>query len=463
MKRCLIVLSVLPAMFVFACAGGSEDKSVDSRTPDVAAEVALSGDLVEEVTQETDLFAEPETVDLVPEMVPFQCREPIPARIVDDKQDDTFDLGPYLMAPTPTAMTVMWRTLEEEDGAVLYGENDSTDNEVPEVGTSTVHSVRIEGLEPATRYAYKVRSGDRTSDVHHFYTAPEEGGSFQFASWGDNQGGDPFPDLIDAIVADAPHVLLGLGDHVGDGRIDWHWKDHLFDPGRKLFHEVPLFAAFGNHGKNGILYYKLMGYENLAISPESESVYSWTYGNTFFLVVDTNGLFFDLGEVETEWSAWIKQQMASPAAQEATWRIAYAHEPGAVENSSQVECGGTVYKPVTGWLLPLLDEHNFHAYLCGHAHLYERTMFGNMAHIVSGGGGGGLEYCEEQPAFVAHLEVRHHFIRGLVGCDTLRLEAVALSTGEVFDFVELGTGPAGTILDQGPTPFYFQDLQEATP
>lgn len=446
-----------------ACSSSLDEDAPDIPGLETVADTAVSQDLVPEFSGEMELAAAPDATEILPEVVKFQCRATIPERIVADNEDATFDLGPYLMAPTPNAITVMWRTLEEEDGAVLYGVGDDTSSEIVDPGEKTIHAVRIEGLQPDTRYAYKVRSGTRTSDVHHFYTAPEEGGSFQFASWGDNQGGDPFPDLIDAIVADAPHVLLGLGDHVGDGRIDWHWKDHLFDPGRKLFHEVPLFAAFGNHGKNGILYYKLMGYENLAISPESESVYSWTYGNTFFLVVDTNGLFFDIGEVETEWSTWIKQQMASPAAQEATWHIAYAHEPGAVENSSQVECGGTVYKPVTGWLLPLLDEHGFHAYMCGHAHLYERTMFGNLAHIVSGGGGGGLEYCEEQPAFVSHLEVRHHFIRGLVGCDTLRLEAVALDTGEVFDFIELGTGPAGTILDQGPTPFYFQDPQEATP
>ena len=389
-----------------------------------------------------------ETSEIEAEAV-FACRSPIPERVVVSNRDETFDLGPYLMVPTPTAITVKWRTLEEEDGAVLYGEGDEPHLEQLEEGTARVHSVRLEGLKPDTRYVYKVRSGSRESDLHHFYTAPPEGGSFQFAAWGDNQGGEPFPDIVALVLADAPHVLVGLGDHVGDGRIDEQWKDHLFDPARVLFHEVPWFAAFGNHGKNGKLYYELMGYENLAVSPGSESVYSWTYGNAFFLVVDTNGLFWSFGDVETEWSEWIKEQVASPAAQNATWRIAYAHEPGADETSWAPECGGVFYLPVKNWLLPLLQEHDFHAYLCGHAHVYERTMVGNLTHIISGGGGGGLEEVCDGPSEVSVLELKHHFLRGSVGCDSLLIEAVGLD-GKVFDWVELAPGKPGQILDEGP-------------
>lgn len=462
MKNNHILLLVLCLLSAGACSG-SDDKQGDATLPDVKQEVTALLEVEQEASDEPDIAGDTGPGDLKPETESFQCRQPVPERIVDDNPDDTFDLGPYLMAPTPTAITIMWRTLDKEDGAVLYGLADEPDTEIKETGTKFIHSVRIEGLQPDTRYAYRVRSGTRTCDVHHFYTAPEEGGSFRFTAWGDSQGGEPFHKTVTAMLNDAPHVLLGLGDLVHDGRIDSHWKDHLFDPARRLLHEVPLFTAFGNHGKNGPLFYKLMGYENLAVSPQSESVYTWTWGNAFFLVVDTNGLFFDIGDIETEWSAWIKEQVASPAAQNATWRIAYAHEPGAsTETSAQLECGGTVYAPITGWLLPLLQQHDFHAYLCGHVHLYERTMVGNLVHIIAGGGGGGLDYCEVTPTPISHIQVRHHFIRGLVGCDTLRLEAVA-HDGEVFDFIELAPGTPGTIIDQGPVPFFYQDPDEVQP
>lgn len=395
-----------------------------------------------------------ETLEELESDVPSVCGNPVPEHVLDDRYDDTFDLGPYLMVPTPNSINIKWRTLEESDGAVLYGVGDETNLEAGEEGVHRVHSVVLEGLMADTRYAYRVKSGGVTGQLHHFRTAPEIGSPFRFTAWGDSQGGTSFPDIAQGMLQQNPDIVLGLGDLVHDGRIYELWKDHLFEPARALFHEVALFAAFGNHGKNGDGYYELMGYENLSARPEWESVYSYTYGNTFFLVVDTNGLFFSIGDVDTDWSAWIKAQVDSPAARNATWRIAYAHEPGASQDVSvAAECGGyfnTVNSGVNVWLLPLLQEYNFHAYLCGHVHIYERTMVGNLLHVIGAGGGGGLEMCETEST-VSVKANRYHFLKGIVGCDSLRLEAVDLD-GEVFDFVELGAGTPGQILDQGPFP-----------
>jgi acid phosphatase type 7 len=431
-------------LMLVAC-GGKKDGDNDGGSGPV--QDTRAADTMSDIQLVEDSFRQP---DIAPEVEPFSCRSPVSDRIVDDNPDLTFDLGPYLMAPTSTAITIMWRTLEEEDGAVLYGFKEAGENITSAQGLTTVHSVRLEGLSPETRYAYQVRSGERTSEVHHFYTAPPPGGSFKFAAWGDNQGGEPFPDVLKVVLNDAPHMVMGLGDHVHDGRIDILWKDHLFDPARALLHEVPWFAAFGNHGKNGKLYYDLMGYENLALSPETESMYSYTYGNAFYLVIDTNGLFFEIAGVDTEWSAWVKEQVASPAAQNATWRFAYAHEPGADEEFSVASpCGGyegTVNSGIRVFLLPLLQEHDFHAYFAGHVHIYERTMVGSLLHIIAAGGGGGLEYCELE-SDVSVLANRHHFLRGTIGCDSALFEAVGLD-GEVFDWVELAAGAPGVIIGE---------------
>ena len=445
MRRLWRSLVITAAMLIgsgLGCDGGGD------ATPAPGADSTPHADLPTPLDTGHDAGGASDSVDVAPELPPFQCREEIAARIVVDNRDETFDLGPYLMVPTDTEITIMWRTLHEDDGAVLYGLGDETNLEVLEEGTRTVHAVRLTGLSPDTRYAYRVRSGDRTSDLHHFYTAPPFGGSFRFAGWGDNQGSPIFPDTIAALIEEEPHLLLGFGDHVGDGRIDAQWKDQLFDPGRALFHEVPFFAAFGNHGKNGKLYYDLMGFQDLAVSPESESVYSFTYGNAFFLVYDTNGIYFPLGDVDSPWSEFIKEQVASEAAQNATWRFAYAHEPAAnPEISNSPDCGGVYLKTNEAFMMPLLNEYGFHAYFSGHSHLYERTMVGDLLHLISGGGGGGLEYCEDAPDMdKATTIVRHHFLRGLVGCDSVRIEAVDYLEGEVIDWVVLGPEP-GTILD----------------
>lgn len=442
-----IRLTAFIATLVLACSSNPSDTKETLGAPD-SVRLDSSSDLLssDQAGDELDMRAEADEAGPV-------CQVPVTERQVANAPDDSFDLGPFLMVPTPTSIVIKWRTLEEQDGAVLYGLGEDTIMEALEANSGTIHRVELTGLTPDTRYFYRVRSGDRTSAIHHFYTAPPIGASFTFAAWGDNQGGAGFPLVVPAVIDAAPHIALGLGDHVGDGRIEAHWKDHLFDPARALFHEVPWYAAYGNHGKNGKLYYELMEYQNLSVSPDSESVYSYTYGNAFFLVVDTNGLFFSIGDVDTEWSAWIKAQVASEAAQNATWRMAYAHEPGADEDYSVARpCGGyenTVNTGVRVWLLPLLEAHGFHAYFSGHVHLYERTMVGDLLHVIAAGGGGGLEDCA-LPANHSVLANRYHFIKGVAGCETLRIEAID-TDGTVFDFVELGTEP-GTILDQGSFP-----------
>ncbi len=444
------VLVFLGMGVVQGCSGESDSKLQEIVSDDASDTSEIQDIVGPEIASEVIPDSAEELEELVPEVVEPGCLTPVPTRIVDNNPDETFDLGPYLMVPTPTSIVIKWRTLEEEEGAVLFGKEGTDEFEVLEGKASLIHAVLLEGLEPDTRYIYQVRSGERTSLEHHFYTAPKPGGSFQFAAWGDNQGGTPFFDVVDAVTADNPHVIIGLGDHVPNGQVVEHWKDHWFGPARALFHEVPLFAAIGNHAYNGPTWYDLMEYQKLSVNPNEETVYSWTYGNAFFLVVDTNGLFFDVGNMETDWSKWIKKELESPEAKAATWRIAYAHEPGADEESWAEECGGVLNTGIRVWLLPLLEEHDFHLYMAGHVHLYERTMVGNILHVIGGGGGGGLEECET-PSPVSTLFVRHFFLRGLVGCDSLRLEAVGLD-GEVFDWVELGAGEPGNIIDQGPGP-----------
>jgi hypothetical protein len=46
-------------------------------------------------------------------------------------------------------------------------------------------------------------------------------------------------------------------------------------------------------------------------------------------IVDTNSpMFLFADQVDSDLSDWIRAQLASPKAQQATWRFASAHEPG---------------------------------------------------------------------------------------------------------------------------------------
>ncbi|RJO67712.1 MAG: hypothetical protein C4523_08560 [Myxococcales bacterium] len=452
MRGKLVVTLVLLLLAAVGCSTGDDEELADL---DGDGDAAVDGDVDADGDAEADLpdgdgdAAEEEGEDDSPP--PVECRPEIPLRPLDFAADETFDLGPYLMQPTPTGIVVMWRTIEETDGAVLLGEGDEPERTIEQEGISTIHEIPIDGLEPDTRYGYRVRSGELVSALHHFHTAPEPGQGFRFALWGDNQNGpEVFQTVVAGIAAVQPHILLGVGDHVQTGSEDALWKDQLFGPARALFHEAAFFPAIGNHEQNSQNLYDLYSLPPWSDDPQNESNYSYTYGNTFFLVINVFRIFFPLGDHETELSQWIREQAASPAAQAAAWRIAYAHEPGYSEGWGNGSCTYDGNQPVRGWLLPLLAENRFHAYFAGHTHGYERGVVeGGVVEIISGGGGGGLDaWCLDWPeTTVAHYA--HHFLNVEVGCDTLRIEAT-YPDGEVFDWVELASDSWGTLVDEGP-------------
>jgi hypothetical protein len=393
------------------------------------------------------------------EVVAAGCLPGIPDRPLDMAADETFEVGPYVLDARPDGMTVAWRTVEESVGTVHFGEGEPSGASVSEATATRYHQVRLTGLNPSVRYAYQVECGGKVSAVHHFYTAPPPGQPARFVAWGDNQyGPELFAPLLEDMAESAPHAAFGLGDHVNDGQEEWRWLEELFGPGRAFFHEVPFYPAMGNHEGNASFWYDFFAFDDDKVPEDvyNESYYSFTYGNVFILVVNTNTVFFPIGEVDTPVSAWVREQVTSPAAQAATWRIAYGHEPGISESWSAGDCGYDGYLPVRNWLQPFLAENGFHLYLCGHTHAYERALLDTgMLQIISGGGGGDMdEWCKDFPETTVVYQ-NHHFLRIDADCQRLRVEAVDID-GTLFDWVELDADQPGVLVDQGP----MDDLPE---
>lgn len=455
-------------LLVFAACGSSSGEddaatSGDVTSPEVT-DLGSTEDQLPATDTSSDLAAtDLESVDLEPETeadaAPPPCLDEIPQLSLSAEADLTFDLGPYVMNATPESMVIMWRTLEPCQGTVIFGTDDlALDLSVTDSGELVMHELLLDQLEADTRYAYQVKCGTKTSKVHHFVTAPNPGQPFRFVGWGDNQSGpEIFTGLVEQMVEYGPHMAIGVGDHVSAGSQTELWKLQLFGPGRPLFHQVPFFAAMGNHEENGMDYYQLFSYPHPedAEDPYHESYYSYTYGNAFFLVINTNGIFVPVGDVDTPVSAWIKEQVSSPAAMAATWRFAYAHEPGHTENWSPGSCNFDGNISIGAFVVPLLEEHDFHIYFAGHTHAYERSLQNGLVQIITGGGGGHLdEKCFELPqTTVNHQE--HHYVRLEAGCETLRLEAVD-QFGTLFDWFELSVDQPGVFTEEGP----LEDLPE---
>src|SRR5262249_27006711 len=98
-----------------------------------------------------------------------------------------FLVHPYLQLPTPTGMTVMWETRSDGPSRVEFGTTRKLGTRVEKKKRTYLHEVRLNKLKPATTYYYRVRSGQLTSEVYSFKTAPPVGTKrFRIAVYGDS-------------------------------------------------------------------------------------------------------------------------------------------------------------------------------------------------------------------------------------------------------------------------------------
>lgn len=390
------------------------------------------------------------------------CSPTTVARDIPEEADTTFDLGPYLMHTTKTSVVVMWRSLSAEDGTVFFGEGEALDRHVAQEGKSVIHEITLRGLSADTRYAYKVVSGGLESKPHHFRSAPGDEASLRFSVMSDTHGVlEVFEPLLKQVRAFGPALFLHAGDAIHDGSLPETYKPNFYDPIRAIGHEIPLYLTIGNHEAEAQTWYDLVSYPPPAYDDgkhphEYESAYGFRYGNTYFLVVNTNLIFFPITEtMDTTLSKHLKTLMASPEAQSATWRVAIGHESGYAEDwGSCYNADGTVRydgnEYVRKWLLPTLAAHHFHAYLSGDVHSYQRGKTeGGVFLFTVGGGGGGLDrWCRDWPEIQVARET-HHYLQVEAGCEELSFKAIDRENA-VLDFVTLDRAHYGTAKDSGP-------------
>ncbi len=226
------------------------------------------------------------------------CSLPGPTSAQDQTAD--FRVLPYVQAPTETAITISWFSHTDTPGKLMV-----TTSEEPSGWTTTpvraealahnpwkaepggphpalpyLHRVRIERLNPATKYSYFVTQG--TSEfAGEFRTAAGPDDPIRFLVYSDSETEPesttsppvdwPAPPnsgrpagmtkyLVDqttgyrencrVMLERQPHFILVTGDLVETGgeQRDWDefWRHNAGDYGR-VASSIPLFPALGNH------------------------------------------------------------------------------------------------------------------------------------------------------------------------------------------------------------------------
>ncbi len=290
--------------------------------------------------------------------------------------------GPYLQMPAADGMTIRWQTLEAVKGAVRYGTSLERLDQVVVGPVGTIHELRLNGLQPDSRYFYSVGDG-----VYSFHTAPLPGSERAVRLWVQGDPGRANPTSMlgrdAALQWTAVHprgvlppvdLWLTTGDNAYRSGKDAEFQKHLFDAYPKLLPTTPYLPVHGNHDARRNAFYQLFSFptngEAGGVPSGSEHFFSVDYGQVHLIFLDSHD-----GDLETkgEMLQWLERDLA---ATKQRWVLALLHHPPYTKGSHDSDDDGDSrgrMRRVRENLVPLLERGGVDLALFGHSHVYERS------------------------------------------------------------------------------------------
>lgn len=312
--------------------------------------------------------------------------------------------------------------------------------------TAGVHKAEITGLEPGTRYTYRVGSGEEEewSPAYEFSTA--EAGSDQvtfinvtdsqgvtdadFAIWGNTleQAFKTFP---------AAEFIVHNGDFTEDPEDSAAWNS-FFGYVQNRVASVPLMPVTGNHDEIDEEAELFTSHFNLPDNGAKGSIagtsYSFDYGPVHVTVLNTESNLKKQAD-------WLKKDLAGT---DKPWTIVAMHRPA---------YGGNMYSKVEDWT-EIFDKYNVDLVLQGHNHEYSRSYPLRAGEIVPESDGGNVttggtvyvvtnasgakfnEKKEDQFYHKVHFQNNKPMFAGItVSGDTLTYQAYDTSGNKLDEFV----------------------------
>lgn len=250
-----------------------------------------------------------------------------------------------------------------------------------ENGRAHYHQARFEGLEPGTRYVYRVRAADGWSEWLPFTTAQTGFAPFRFIYLGDTQ--NDILEIGSRVIRSAfkeagpAALVVHAGDLVAQRETKVHddeWGEWT-EAGGRAFAMAPQIPAAGNHeyvdhilpngeesrllGPHWPLQFALP--DNGAEGAKTTSYYV-DYQGVRFIVLDGTAAL-DLGASESQ-TRWLDQTLASSTAR---WNVALFHQPlytcARPEDTEELKAA---------WK-PIFDARRIDLVLQGHDHCYGRV------------------------------------------------------------------------------------------
>jgi len=320
--------------------------------------------------------------------------------------------GPYLQSQTNTSIKILWRTSDSTIGIVKYGNSPSSlTNTIVDTVNAKNHIIKISGLLPKTKYYYSVSYGTTVlaggNEQHHFFTSisPNDTTGFKFWVTGDFGAGNNEQIKVrrwfeNYIQTNEINNWLWLGDNTYTNGTDAEYTRNVFssDYGYdSIFRFLPFYPIPGNHdygSVNGLddprnhrgPYFDMVevfkNAEMGGIPSTLEAYYSYDYGNTHFLALNSellpSLLTWDFGNT---FRTWMENDLKNSTKK---FKVAYWHQPPYSKGSHDSDDGFELnMRAMREKVVPLLEKYGVDVVLNGHSHVYERSYLINKHYNYS--------------------------------------------------------------------------------
>jgi len=318
-----------------------------------------------------------------------------------DGQKVSVACGPYVQEPSTTGFTVVWETnmpavawveVAPDDGTHFYNAERKKYYDLRGHGNqliSTMHKVRVDGLEPGISYRYRIMMkgviefdgpGNVTytkpfgSDVYKgqpykITTMKESYDKLRFDVYNDIHQKDSVLNLLMSAAKPGAEFVVFNGDMVSS----LAWKEKIPDTflrtgAKNLKGATPLYCLRGNHEMRGKATQNWFDWFSI---PNEDPYWTVSYGKFFFIFLDT---LEDKPDSDLEYAGtmlsepymqkqaeWLKKVVASKECKNAQVRIVIAHIAPRLK-------GWYGDRKVNEILVPILNNAGISLMLCGHEH-----------------------------------------------------------------------------------------------
>jgi hypothetical protein len=310
--------------------------------------------------------------------------------------------GPYLQATTPNSVVIRWRTDVLTRGIVHFGKDQQLlDRNAQDTVLVTEHKIKLEGLEPGTKYFYSIGSFKDTlqgGPNNYFVTLPTAGTEalYRIAAVGDcgnnsvNQRAVR-DGLIKYLGNNYLNAWILLGDNAYSTGRDAEFQSNFFNIYKDdLLPKYPLYSSPGNHdyydgdsSEQKVQHTHQVAYfQNFTMPKDGEAggvpsnnpaFYSFDIGNIHFLSLDSYGIEEDkyrLYDTLGPQVQWIKKDLEANAHK--GWVIAYWHHPPYTMGSHNSDKEHELIH-IRENFIQVLERYGVDLIVCGHSHDYERS------------------------------------------------------------------------------------------